>query len=261
MIRELLSQQLRMANMTLSEFVEISSCVEGPGVCLSESDLLDGCSCLHEPCQTESNPACPCLKFDSAVESGGRLKKEYLSRAGSGPVFLCGVRCTCSLECGNRLQAGVDSCTLKVFDTARKGLGVKTASFIREGTFVCEYVGEIVDEETASHRLGRLKVGDGCYLVVYKEHMASGQIVKTFVDAQFKGNIARLINHSCRPNLAMVPVRNTTPVPRLCLFAARDIAQDEELSFHYGESSGQQKGGPCYCGADECRGFLPFNPI
>ena len=39
------------------------------------------------------------------------------------------------------------------------------------------------------------------------------------------GNIGRYLNHSCDPNLVMVPVRTSSAVPHLALFAARDIAQ------------------------------------
>ena len=56
------------------------------------------------------------------------------------------------------------------------------------------------------------------------------------VDSSRKGNHSRLINHSCEPNLETYKIikedRNINR-PHPVLFAARDIAIGEELSFNY----------------------------
>ena len=86
--------------------------------------------------------------------------------------------------------------------------------------------------------------------------------------------VYRFINHSCEPNLCVVPVRlmNSGIVPHAALFALRDIEAMEELSYDYNGSVDKElassMGGPgdesiseyvCYCGAGRCRGFLPVN--
>jgi hypothetical protein len=158
-------------------------------------------------------------------------------------------------------------------------------------------------------------------------------ILRTNIDATFKGNISRFLNHSCDPNLSLVlvhfslfshffvfigsnvtssftikqtkyhtlshthtqfshvfhetvqgiiliffmKVRINSFVPHVAFFANRDIHTGEELTFHYGVHNTQhhkqtitqqnQKNFEhfkqlrlCYCGSQNCCGFLPFDP-
>uniref|UniRef100_A0A5K3FYF7 Post-SET domain-containing protein n=1 Tax=Mesocestoides corti TaxID=53468 RepID=A0A5K3FYF7_MESCO len=62
-----------------------------------------------------------------------------------------------------------------------------------------------------------------------------------------------LFNHSCEPNLTMMPM--------LALFALRDIRAHEELTYNYFEKSGEiveRAGKECRCGTSSCVGHLPF---
>ena len=80
------------------------------------------------------------------------------------------------------------------------------------------------------------------------------------IDATKVGNVARFINHSCDGgNLQPVLVRSSgSLIPRLCFFAARDIAEGEELAFSYGDAMLRpNKGLPCFCGSSCCPGVLP----
>ena len=43
---------------------------------------------------------------------------------------------------------------------------------------------------------------------------AGGRLTRTIVDPTVLGNIGRYLNHSCCPNLAMLPVRVDCMVPR-----------------------------------------------
>ncbi len=73
------------------------------------------------------------------------------------------------------------------------------------------------------------------------------------------GNLGRYANHSCEPNLTPAAgVRAGKMVPEVALFACRDVASGEELTFHYGESNSQEENRtPCLCGAKSCQKFLP----
>ena len=62
------------------------------------------------------------------------------------------------------------------------------------------------------------------------------------VDAALYGNVAHFINHSCEPNLSIynVWIDCLDPnLPRLCFFAARDIARGEEITFDYKQQTGK----------------------
>lgn len=79
------------------------------------------------------------------------------------------------------------------------------------------------------------------------------------IDATRIGNVARFINHSCDGgNLSTVLMRSSGALlPRLCFFASRDIQEDEEITFSYGEIRLKSKGLQCFCGSSSCFGVLP----
>ena len=65
------------------------------------------------------------------------------------------------------------------------------------------------------------------------------------VDAAQYGNVAHFVNHSCDPNIAVfnVWIDCLDPdLPRLCVFALRDIIKGEQLTFDYRQ--GRQIGKP-----------------
>lgn len=97
-------------------------------------------------------------------------------------------------------------------------------------------------------------------LLVVKEHLQSGNIcIRMNIDATNIGNIARFINHSCNGgNLCTVIVRSSGALlPRVCFFASRDVQEDEELTFSYGDVRLNPKGSQCFCGTSSCLGVLP----
>lgn len=250
-------------------FEEIQYCVPGPGTSsFDKGPHFEGCSCEGLDClsqldPSDNRPACRCIRERGrAINAEGRLRDGILllSRGESGPLFECGPHCACDpATCRNRLahRSGVLEC-LQVFPTRRKGRGVRATRPLPKGTFVCEYVGEVLRGAVAAVRRNSLGDGAACYLMEFREHFAGGGMtLTTHVDAAYKGNVARFINHSCAPNLVVFPVRSNSVVPRLCLFAMRDIAANEELAYHYGQSGGAKGGKPCYCGSDECAGVLP----
>jgi histone-lysine N-methyltransferase SETMAR len=91
--------------------------------------------------------------------------------------------------------------------------------------------------------------------------MPSGDAcVRLNVDATRVGNVARFINHACDGgNLLPCLVRAAgSVIPRLVLFARRDIPNGEELRYSYGSCGGVAgKVLPCYCRTPACFGTLP----
>nr|CAD7199982.1 unnamed protein product [Timema douglasi] len=235
--------------------------VAGPGCNTTDLDaqFSKGCDCLNGNCDSESD--CPCVARYGKNYSGSLL----LANKFNGPVVECNSECGCSKteKCGNRVVQFGPHTDLEIFETPDgKGLGLKTKCEILTGKFICEYAGEIIGLEEAKRRSQNYK-DQMNYIFVLNEHLANGSVVKTCVDPTSLGNIGRYINHSCRPNAAIVPVRVDCPVPKLCIFATRTISPCEEITFDYsgGEETPSTPLGrkPCHCHAQNCKGYLPFD--
>lgn len=145
------------------------------------------------------------------------------------------------------------------------GFGLFTTKSIRKGQFICEYAGEVVGIEEAKKRLEENRAtGRMNYVLVVLEHIGEKRITTCIDPAKF-GNIGRYANHSCQPNSVLVPVRADIVVPRLCLFAIRDIEPMEEITFNYaGDATNSVQSlseTPCLCGSDGCLGYLPHSSV
>ena len=238
----------------------IDQSIPGPGVQLKLDHVLyKSCDC-HMICQKEK---CPCLK-NCSYDEYGRLSQELMSET-TCPIFECNSKCTCTIDCINRVTqrkgTGLDKVMVK--ETSNKGEGLFAKVDIPIGTFIGEYVGEIIRVSTAKERLQSLSHAESCYIVQFKENSEGSDIIMTTcIDARFYGNYTRFINHSCSPNLVMVAVRRDSIVPNLCLFMCAAVGAGEELCFSYCEGSeadevslGQK---PCFCGSTNCRKYLPL---
>ncbi|VDD76908.1 unnamed protein product [Mesocestoides corti] len=171
-----------------------------------------------------------------AINSGARvpynLSKKLLVPPGH-PVFECNSTCGCGPTCPFRVVQLGRKVPLTVFRTSNgRGWGVKAAERIPKGTFVCEYIGEIITFEEAEQRGQSYDKQRMTYLF---DLDFDGETHYT-VDAFQMGNVSHFINHSCNPNLT---VRCTfieclnTELPRLALFASRNISRNEEITFDY----------------------------
>uniref|UniRef100_A0AAQ4PZW5 SET domain and mariner transposase fusion gene n=1 Tax=Gasterosteus aculeatus aculeatus TaxID=481459 RepID=A0AAQ4PZW5_GASAC len=257
-------------------FPSVPDNVQGPGCTTDPSEVtLPGCSCRSASCCSDT---CPCLRTcGRAYDGAGALLA--LGAAGSGycsPVFECNALCACSDACSSRVVQGGLRLRLEVYATENKGWGVRTLQAIPRGTFVCEYAGEVIGLEEARRRQLAQRPGDNNYIIAVREHAGEGSVTETFVDPAAVGNAGRFLNHSCRPNLFMQPVRVHSLVPRLALFAGRNVAAREELTFDYtggygnrlpaerlatprdGGTDGLQRK-ECHCGANNCGRFLPLD--
>ena len=80
------------------------------------------------------------------------------------------------------------------------------------------------------------------------------------IDPTNEGNLARMINHSCDPNCE---IRKWNVLGETCvgIFALRDINENEEFSFNYGFDSYRTPLTKCYCGSDNCKGYLGVMPV
>jgi len=245
-------------------FSYIPTNVAGPGCNLADFNAeLPGCECDNEKCEDD----CTCLRFGRVYDCENSslilLDTKKLSSEEDNPIFECGPTCRCGPSCGNRVAQFGIQVPLEVFETQNTGCGLRTLTNLKRGQFVCEYAGEVIDLAEASNRFSSMHDGDPNYIFVlreYSDHSESRVEIDTCIDPTRFGNLGRFINHSCQPNLAVIPVRYDSVIPHLCFFANRDIECGEELCYDYagsGESDLSTK--VCYCKAKNCRGFLPLD--
>ncbi|KAK7315518.1 hypothetical protein VNO77_34068 [Canavalia gladiata] len=203
-----------------------------------------GCDC--EAC---AGSECPCLGLDGLDDVGRE----------------CGPGCRCGIECGNRSSRNGLAVRVKIVRDKRKGWGLHADQFIRKGEFVFEYAGELLTTKEAQRRHKyydelALQGHFSSALLVVREHLPSGKAcLRLNIDATRIGNVARFVNHSCDGgNLSTKLVRSLGALfPRLCFFASKDIQEDEELTFSYGEIRKRPIGLPCFCNSPSCFGTLP----
>jgi len=110
--------------------------------------------------------------------------------------------------------------------------GVFATADIPKNTRIIDYAGERISTRESGKRERRyLKRGHiWCFTLTQR----------TVVDAGVGGNIARFINHSCRPNCWVEISKGT-----IWIRAARTISKGEELTYHY--NTGGEAGIPCRC--------------
>lgn len=248
-----------MLTKMASGYVEIQECVPGPGVNLDfgASSLYSGCPCLGQ-CEFYGDGATKC-SCKCAYDKDGFLFSSFFDPT-SEPIIECNSNCSCSSDCLNRVSQSTTCHHLAAFATDHKGLGVKTLVALQPGTYIGEYVGEIISNSLAAERLKLLGSNDTCFIIQYREY-CSDRIMTTNVDATNKGNITRFINHSCGPNLVMIPIRSDSIVPRLCLFTCKRINAGDELCFNYSSRMGTSVTvgtKKCFCGSSVCNGYLPL---
>lgn len=68
-------------------------------------------------------------------------------------LFECNPACDCNrITCNNRVIQHGPTQRFQLFRTKGKGWGLRTLRHISKGTYVCEYVGEIISDSEADHR-------------------------------------------------------------------------------------------------------------
>ena len=224
-------------------------------------DCFEGCQCSYDSCQnSDGDILCTCLTHGLWYSFDGRLLPEVLTPESRAVVQECHNACKCSTTCINRVVQHGIRVQLELFVDATKGLSVRTLEPLKRGQFVCEYAGEILTESEARNVAEILSPADMNFLFTLRENLSQG-VHCTYYYPRHKGNIGRFINHSCEPNLSVVPVRIRNSIPHLCLFASRDISEATEVTYDYGHGSAvsdsENSGTVCRCGTAMCKGFLP----
>ena len=101
-----------------------------------------------------------------------------------------------------------------------EGWGVYATRPIPKNTRITHYAGEKISNQESLKRERRY---------IRKGHIWCFKLTnRTVIDAGVGGNIARFINHSCRPN-AYVDIKDGI----IWIRAARTIRRGEEITYHY----------------------------
>lgn len=135
------------------------------------------------------------------------------------------------------------------FMTENKGWGVRNKLPIKKGTYIMEYVGEVVTEREFKDRMGTIYLND---IHHYCLHLDGGLVI----DGHRMGSDGRFVNHSCEPNCEMQKW-SVNGLSRMALFAARYIKVGEELTYDYNFSLfNPSEGQLCRCNTPQCRGVI-----
>ncbi|KAG8381061.1 hypothetical protein BUALT_Bualt06G0082800 [Buddleja alternifolia] len=207
-----------------------------------------GCNCVNG---CSDMLQCPCV-----LKNGGEIpftEKGAIIKA-KRKVHECGPSCKCPPSCMNRVSQTGPRHQLEIFKTESRGWGIRSRNFISSGSFICEYVGELLRDKEAE-----LRVGDDEYLFdIYDD----GYVI----DAAMYGNIGRFINHSCSPNLYGQEIlydHDDKRMPHIMFFATKNIPPLEELVYDYNykmnricDANGNIKTKACYCGSRKCTGRM-----
>ncbi|KAJ4752946.1 histone-lysine N-methyltransferase [Rhynchospora pubera] len=163
----------------------------------------------------------------------------------------CSKACYCAGFCTNKPFRKEKK--IRVVKTEHCGWGVITLEPLQKGDFIIEYIGEVIDDLTCEKRLWDMKErGDSNFYMC--------EISKDFtIDATFKGNNSRFLNHSCDPNCSLEKWQ-VDGETRVGVFALRSIKVNEPLTYdyrfvHFGAKV------VCKCGSENCQGSLGIKRV
>jgi SET domain-containing protein len=147
--------------------------------------------------------------------------------------------------------------------SAIHGNGVFAVAPIAKGERIIEYKGRRrTHEDVDAGDSGDVDSGHTFLFTLNDEYV---------IDANFEGNTARWINHSCSPSCEAVLEEDDgddRTRDRVFIEAIRDIKPGEELSYNYGITLDEKhtpelkKIWECRCGSRKCTGTMlqPKNP-
>ncbi|EMS48020.1 Histone-lysine N-methyltransferase, H3 lysine-9 specific SUVH5 [Triticum urartu] len=245
------------------------------GSSLAAKRSHQGCDCTNG-CSDSASCAC-------AVKNGGEFPFNFNGAVVHAKplIYECGPSCRCPPSCHSRVSQHGMKIPLEVFRTTKTGWGVRSLRSISAGSFICEYVGELLHSDEANQRMNdeylfdighNYDIWKGMPSVVPGLSSSAPRSVimdddRAFtIDAAEYGNIGRFINHSCSPNLYAQNIlwdHGDKRVPHIMFFAAENISPLQELTYDYNyeidhvrDMNGEVKVKYCHCGSPQCRDRL-----
>lgn len=167
---------------------------------------------------------CDCFLTQSEIERGDLgCGDDCLNRM---LLIECGAKCLVNERCTNKRFQTHHNADCTIFKTEKKGYGLVASTIIPTGTFIMEYVGEVLNSKQFEKRA--LEYSKQMNAHYYFMALSSDRVI----DATKRGNISRFINHSCNPN-AETQKWTVNGELRIGFFSVRDIYPEEEITFDY----------------------------
>lgn len=135
-------------------------------------------------------------------------------------------RCPVNDQCKNQRFRKLEYAKLKPFKTENAGWGLMAEEDLKEGQFVIEYCGEVIDEQECDRRLKKIASDQSNFYFLNLDK-------DLFIDAGPKGNLSRFMNHSCEPN-CITQKWEVNKMPRVGLFALKDIPAGKDWVCLFG---------------------------
>jgi len=157
--------------------------------------------------------------------------------------------CPCRDACQNQRFQRRAYAKLGMCRAGRKGHGLCAGEAVAKGSFLTEYVGEVLEESVYAARKATYTAAGQRHF--YFMTLSGGEVI----DARVRGNLARFTNHSCSPNCE---TQKWMVNGELCigLFTLRDVREGDELTFDYNFERYGDRPMRCLCGAKNCRGWV-----
>nr|CAG8489428.1 6590_t:CDS:2 [Entrophospora candida] len=233
---------------------------------------LAGCDCDEGSCKGYQ---CKCFNEHNQGKLNYERYTHQLRVKPGNAIYECNSKCSCSIDCPNRVTQWGRKVPLAIQRFKEKGWGVVAIKKISSGAFITYYYGELITTEEADTRGTTYDEVGRTYLFDLDFSTANDQNLYT-IDASNYGNISHFLNHSCDPNLIVVPIVNDNADIRLhhvAFFSKRDIAPGEELTFNYNgsieypeeisEYLGEDEDNTkfknkyiCKCASENCKGYF-----
>lgn len=164
----------------------------------------------------------------------GYQRKRLLTYVSSG-IYECNSKCACHREhCSNRLLQQGLFVQLQLFKGKQKGWGLRALHDLPRGTFICQYVGELLTSDQGHERAQTIddKYQTSLDLVKQIRYETHDDVDDDddeepyVIDGSLYSNVGKYFNHSCEPNMYIQNVfieSHDLHFPSLALFTGAHI--------------------------------------
>ncbi|CAF2905605.1 unnamed protein product [Rotaria sp. Silwood2] len=190
--------------------------------------------------------------LSNIIKSIGYQRKRLLNPVSSG-IYECNSKCSCHRKhCTNRLVQQGLFVQLQLFKDKNKGWGLRTLHDLPRGTFICQYVGELITSDQGHERVQTMddKYQTSLDLVrqIYYEVNNDDDDIDDdddddepyVIDGSLYSNLGKYFNHSCNPNMYIQNVfieSHDLHFPSLALFTSTRVKAGEAATATAGATA------------------------